>query len=134
KSFLRVQRRREHREVAWPPGTGDDGDTTALAELPSNEPLPYADAIRAEFCQRIASAIADAHFTDPQYALLGQLLEGERVVDIARLLGCPPETVRQRVRTIRVRLGKVLQACGLGKAEIQEYLSILRLSALSWQT
>lgn len=134
KSYLRVQRRRQYREVAWPPDTVDNGDTTTLPELPSNEPLPCTEAIRAEFCQHIASAIANAHFTDAQYELLGQLLEGERGVDIARLLNCPPEAIRQRIRTIRVRLSKVLQSCGLGEAEIQEYLSILRLSALSWQT
>ena len=134
KSYLRVQRRRQYKESAWPPGAGDNEDTTNRPEFPSNEPLPYTEVIRGEFCQRIESAIANAHFTGVQYKLLGQVLEGERVVDIARLLNCPPETVRQRIRTIRVRLSKVLQSCGLGDAEIQEYLSILRLSATSWQT
>jgi RNA polymerase sigma factor (sigma-70 family) len=126
RSYMRVQRRR-YRELAWPPDTTGSGEPATSLELPSKEPLPYTEAIRAEFCQRISSAIASAQFTDAQYELLVLVLEGERVVDIARLLKLPPETIRQRLRTIRVRLRKVLQACGLGEAEFQEYLSILGL-------
>lgn len=127
RSFLRVERRRQHREVGWPASASGSGEAPSSLEMPSNAPLPCTEAIRAEFCRRIRDAITAAQLTNAQYELLVLVLQGERAVDIATHLQRPPDTIRQRLRTLRLRLRKILEVCDLGDVEIREYLSVLGL-------
>ena len=128
KNAVRAERRRQRWELDLS-SAGADDQNCLCRELRSTEPLPDTEALRAEFCRRLHCALQNAHLTSAQYALLDQLLLDDRPVDIARRLNLSSEIVRQRIRTLRVRLRHVLNTCNLGEAEIREYLSSIELSS-----
>ena len=121
---LRAQRLLQSRETAWP-SDAEEGETPRRVEFPAQAPYPEAEAIRTELRQRIAEAIIGAHLSPDQEALLASLLAGEGAVTIAPRLGCTPAAIRQRIKTLRVRLRAVHLLAGIGDAEIDDYLSVL---------
>jgi DNA-directed RNA polymerase specialized sigma24 family protein len=118
---LRTHWRTQNREVPWPSTVNEPGASECMALL-SNAPSPETQAIRGELHQRIQQGITEAHLSPALRELLSSLLKGERAIDIAHRLHCKPEAIRQRSRTLRVRLRAAFLNVGFAEAEVDEYL------------